>query len=59
MWMAFLFRATYFYHRQWMTPEGGFDFFQYTQVWKNLSMVGGLIALILLDPSRPDWLLRG
>jgi len=42
-----------------VTPEGGFDFFQYTQVWKNMSMVGGLIALILLDPSRPDWLLRG
>ena len=59
VWIAFLFLATYFYHRRWVTPEGGFDFFQYTQVWKNLSMVGGLIALILLDPSRPDWLLRG
>jgi hypothetical protein len=27
--------------------------------WKNVSIMGGLIALILLDPSRPDWLLRG
>lgn len=59
VWIAFLFVATYFYHRRWVTPEGEFDFFQYTQVWKNLSMVGGLIAVILLDASRPDWLLRG
>ena len=59
VWIAFLFLATYFYHMQWKTPEGEFDFFQYTQVWKNASMVGGLLAVIVLDPSRPDWLLRG
>lgn len=59
VWIAFLFPATYFYHRQLVTPEGGIDLIQYTQFWKNVSMVGGLIALILLDPSRPGWLLRG
>ena len=59
VWIAFLVVATYFYHLQWVTPEGEFDFMQYTQVWKNVSMAGGLIAVILLDPSRPDWLLRG
>ncbi len=59
VWIAFLVLATYFYHRRWMTPEGEFDFFQYVQFWKNVSMVGGLIAVILLDPSRPEWLLRG
>ena len=59
VWITFLFLATYFYHRRWTTPEGGFDTMQYTHFWKNVSMVGGLIALILLDPSRPDWLLRG
>ena len=59
VWIAFLFLATYFYHRQWMTPEGEPDFFQYTQFWKNVSMAGGLLALTLLDASRPDWLLRG
>lgn len=60
-WITFLFPATYFYHRRWWlsTAPGGFDFFQYTQFWKNVSMVGGLIAVILLDPSRPAWLLRG
>lgn len=59
VWIAFLFVATYYYHRRWVTPEGEPDFMQYTQFWKNVSLVGGLIALILLDPSRPDWLLRG
>lgn len=59
VWIAFLFLATYFYHRRWMTPEGEFDAMQYVQFWKNVSMAGGLIAVILLDPSRPDWLLRG
>jgi uncharacterized membrane protein YphA (DoxX/SURF4 family) len=59
VWIAFLFPATYFYHRKVMTPEGEIDVFQFTQFWKNVSMVGGLIALILLDPARPAWLLRG
>jgi uncharacterized membrane protein YphA (DoxX/SURF4 family) len=59
VWIAFLFLATYFYHLRWVTPAGEFDLMQYTQLWKNVSMVGGLIAVILLDPSRPDWLLRG
>ena len=59
VWIAFLFLATCFYHLRWAAPGGGFDFMQYTQFWKNVSMVGGLIAVILLDPSRPDWLLRG
>jgi len=27
--------------------------------WNNVSSLGGLIAFILLDPSRPVWLLRG
>ncbi len=59
VWIAFLFLASYCYHRRWMTPEGELDLIQYSQFWKNVSIVGGLIALILLDPSRPDWLLRG
>jgi putative oxidoreductase len=53
VWIAFLLLATYFYHRRFVTPEGGVDFFEYVQFWKNVSMIGGLIALILLDPSRP------
>lgn len=59
VWIAFLILATYYYHRRWFTPEREFDQFQYVQFWKNVSMIGGLVALILLDPSRPEWLLRG
>jgi putative oxidoreductase len=59
VWIAFLFLATYFYHRRFVTPEGGIEFIEYVQFWKNVSMIGGLIAIMLLDPSRPDWLLRG
>lgn len=59
VWIAFLIVATYFYHRRWVTPEGQFDFFECVQFWKNMSLIGGLMAMALLDPSRPDWLLRG
>ena len=59
VWIAFLIVATYVYHRWSRTPEGEKRFFDYVNFWKNVSMVGGLIAIILLDPSRPDWLLRG
>jgi putative oxidoreductase len=58
-WGAFLIPASYLYHRKWVTPQGAFDMMQYVQFWKNVSMFGGLIAIILLDPSRPAWLLRG
>ena len=59
VWIAFLVLATYLYHRWSRTPVGEKRFFDYVNFWKNVSMVGGLIAVILLDPSRPDWLLRG
>lgn len=61
VWIAFLVTASYFYHLRWRldTPGREFDAFQYMQFWKNVSMIGGLIALILLDQSRPAWLLRG
>jgi len=58
-WGAFLIPASYIYHRKFVTPQGTFDMMQYVLFWKNVSMFGGLIALILLDPSRPAWLLRG
>lgn len=59
VWAAFLVPASYIYHRKFVTPEGGIDFMQYVLFWKNVSLIGGLLALLLLDPSRPDWLLRG
>lgn len=58
-WGAFLIPASYIYHRRFVTPEGTFDLMQYVLFWKNVSMIGGLLALILLDASRPAWLLRG
>jgi hypothetical protein len=27
--------------------------------WKNVSIAGGLLALVLLDTSRPAWLFAG
>lgn len=53
----FLFPASYLYHWRLMISEGSIDFVQYVLFWKNVSIVGGLIALILLDSSRPGWLL--
>lgn len=46
------------YHGRFVT-RSGVDFVQMLLFWKNVSIMGGLIALILLDRSRPDWLLRG
>ena len=58
VWIAFLFPASYVYHGKFVTPGGGIDFVQMVMFFKNVSILGGLIALIMLDPSRPAWLLR-
>ena len=58
-WIAFLIPASFIYHRGFITADRSIDFFQLVLFWKNVSMMGGLVALILLDPSRPAWLLRG
>ncbi len=56
-WIAFMVPASLVYHA-FLTPARGIDFVQFVLFWKNVSIAGGLVALILLDPSRPDWLLR-
>ena len=58
-WIAFLIPASFIYHGRMVGADGRIDFFQLVLFWKNISMMGGLLALILLDPSRPAWLLRG
>ena len=58
-WIAFLVPASYIYHRKWTNAEGKFDLMQYVMFWKNMSLMGGLLCLMLLDASRPVWLLRG
>ncbi len=55
-WIAFLILATPFYHFGWYTKDRKFVFPQMVQTTKNLSMMGGLLCLILLDPSTPAYL---
>ena len=58
-WIAFIFPASWIYHARFMvTPRRGIDFVQFLLFWKNVSILGGLIAVIMLDPGRPAWLLH-
>lgn len=59
VWAAYLFPATYFYHRRLVSSDGMVDFFHYVMALKNASLLGGLLAVMLLDPSRPAWLFGG
>jgi len=56
VWIAFTIWATWIEHRHCVV-EGGIVFPEWVQVWKNVSLIGGLILLILVDPARPEWLL--
>lgn len=56
VWLVLLVAASYVCHVRFMIRDGVIDFTQYLAFWKNVSMAGGLIALILLDASRPEWL---
>ena len=55
-WIAFMIPATWAYHVRFMMKEGTIVFPQFVTGWKNVSIAGGLLALILLDMSRPAWL---
>ena len=55
-WILFTVYGTWLEHRHVLTPDGEIDVPQYIQVFKNVSIVGGLCALIVLDPSKPAWL---
>ncbi len=56
VWIAFIIYATPFEHRPLFDEKGAIVFPQYVHWWKNLSLIGGLCALILLDPGKPAWL---
>jgi putative oxidoreductase len=58
-WLTFLVPASWMYHFRFMVKDGTIDFPQFVTGWKNVSIAGGLIALILLDSSRPAWLFPG
>jgi len=55
-WLVFLVPASWMYHFKFMVQNGAINFPQLVTGWKNVSIAGGLIALILLDASRPAWL---
>jgi putative oxidoreductase len=55
-WTLFMIPATWLYHVKFMIKDGTIVFPQFVTGWKNVSIAGGLIALILLDASRPAWL---
>jgi hypothetical protein len=55
-WLVFLLPASWLYHFRFMVRSGAINFPQLVTGWKNVSIAGGLIALILLDASRPVWL---
>lgn len=58
-WIAFILYGTWVEHRRVIDAEGSIVFPEYVHVFKNVSLIGGLCALILLDASRPGWLLPG
>jgi uncharacterized membrane protein YphA (DoxX/SURF4 family) len=55
-WLIFLVPASWLYHGCVMVKNGTIDFVHWILFWKIVSIAGGLLALILLDPSRPVWL---
>lgn len=58
-WLIFIVPASWIYHFRFMVKDGTINFPQLVTGWKNVSIAGGLIALILLDASRPAWLFPG
>ena len=55
-WLVFIVPASWLYHFRFMVKDGAINFPQFVTGWKNVSIAGGLLALILLDASRPGWL---
>jgi putative oxidoreductase len=55
-WIAFMIPASWLYHFKFMMKDGTIVFPQFVTGFKNVSIAGGLLALVLLDTSRPAWL---
>ena len=54
-WIAFIVIATPVYHGRFIV-DGKIFFPEFVQFSKNLSLIGGALALIALDPAKPVWL---
>lgn len=57
VWIGFTIWATWIEHRHVFDARGAIIFPEYVQIFKNVSIIGGLILMILLDTARPEWLL--
>lgn len=55
-WILFMIPASWLYHFKFMVKDGTIVFPQFVTGLKNVSIAGGLLALVLLDTSRPAWL---
>lgn len=55
IWSAYLIPVNFLFHFTFY-EDGKFVFLQMIQFSKNVSLIGGLLALVLLDPSKPQWL---
>ena len=56
VWIVFTIPASFLYHITCYDKDGNFIFPQMVQFSKNVSIIGGLLCLMLLDPDKPQWL---
>lgn len=54
-WSFYLIPVNFLFHFRFYDENGEFDFHQMVQFSKNVSLIGGLLALVLLDPDKPQW----
>lgn len=55
MWIGFLIVATPIFHGK-IIVDGQIDYSQFIQVGKNISIAGGLVAVLILDGAIPEFL---
>lgn len=56
-WIGFLIPVTAIFHGKMLYDQDGkFVFPEMIQFSKNISLIGGLLTLIVLDPGKPRWL---
>ena len=56
VWSAYLIPVSFLFHLPLYDKDGKFVFPQMIQFTKNVSLIGGLLTLALLDPNKPQWL---
>jgi len=56
VWSVYLIPVNFLFHFAFYDAEGKFVFLQMVQFSKNVSLIGGLLTLVLLDPGKPQWL---